>query len=153
MRKRVLLLHEKKDIPAEMASQGWITLDALPSESLPNIPEHFDETQSKDETALIFFSSGTTGRSKAVALSHYNVNAILTQVGSIWPYYTPGRDVVLGVIPFFHVFGGMMALLFSYMKGVPVVVLPRFEPEQFLGCIAKYKVTVRAVQPVPVLPY
>ena len=86
---------------------------------------------------------GTTGRSKGVALTHHNVVSIICQLRAAWTYYRAEQDVVLGVLPFFHVFGGIALLLLSYAEGVSVVCLPRFEPALFLGSIPKYKITVR----------
>ena len=85
--------------------------------------------------------SGTTGPNKAAALSHHNIIAVLTQLGTTWSDYSP-KDVVMAVIPFFHVFGAIVLVLFSYQRGVPFVALPRFDPALFLTSIQKYKITV-----------
>ena len=94
-------------------------------------------------TAFLTGHTGTTGPNKAAALSHRNVVAILTQVVATWDHFQPEKDVLLAVIPFFHVFGAIAVLLFSYVKGVPFVILPRFDPVSFLSSIPKYKITVR----------
>lgn len=96
---------------------------------------------------MLKFPSGTTGLSKAVALSHRNIVALLAQVGPNWHYYQHGRDSLLAVVPLFHVLGGVILVMFSYFKGIPVVILPRFEPDLFLGTIQKHKISVLVLVP------
>ncbi|EKM52327.1 uncharacterized protein PHACADRAFT_211599 [Phanerochaete carnosa HHB-10118-sp] len=149
--KRILLLARRQDLSAFTIPQGaWVTLDdllaALPDTSSSSIPEDFNGSDAH-QTAVIFFSSGTTGRSKAVALTHYNVTGMLTQIDKAWPHYQPEHDVVLGVVPFFHVLGGVIVLLFSFLKGIPVVSLPRYDPTLFLATIDKFQVTTGLMVP------
>ena len=75
-------------------------------------------------------------------LSHYNLTSVLAQTRVSWTYYEHGRDVAIVVLPFFHVYGAVILVLALYRGGIPFVVLPRFEPVQFLQCMERYKVTV-----------
>ena len=81
---------------------------------------------------------------KAVALSHLNVGVNVVQQADSWQYYNHPNPVVLGVIPFYHIYGGSTIVLLSLYLGVPFVILPRFQPDQCLSAIEKYKITVRA---------
>eukprot|EP00644_Phytophthora_capsici_P019765 jgi/Phyca11/512180/fgenesh2_kg.PHYCAscaffold_459_\ len=92
------------------------------------------------------FSSGTTGRPKGVELTGHAMFATSAQLAAQeddLPYY-------LGVLPFFHI---LAALLFhaTVFKGVALVVLPRFEPETFLGVIQKFRLEKITLAPPLVL--
>ncbi|KAH9942700.1 AMP binding protein [Amylocystis lapponica] len=144
-KKRIVLLSHKDTVPGSILSEGWITIDdLLPGDTV--IPEPFDGADAQ-ETAIIYFSSGTTGPSKAVELSHYNVVASLEQYRSAWKYYKHGRDVLLAVVPFFHVFGGIGVVMYAYVSGLPLVILPRFDPARFLSSIPRHKVTAAFLVP------
>ena len=54
---------------------------------------------------------------------------------------------MLAVIPWYHVTGGVVTLLYPLNRGVPIVVLPRFEPNTFLSSISAHKVTSLVVAP------
>jgi len=152
IKKRVIIMAHKKDIPTEIARQGWIGIDDLLSGSTPlSQPASFDGDDA-ESVASIFFSSGTTGLSKAVALTHYNIVSHLAQSHASWPYYVHGRDVLLAVVPLFHCFGGIILVKFSYSTGVPVVVLPKFEPELFLSAIQRFRITRLSLVP-PLLTF
>ena len=60
-------------------------------------------------------------------------------------HFNDNNDVMLAAVPFFHVLGGQIIALFSFLRGVPFVFLPRFTLEDLLRCIEKYKVTVSIV--------
>ena len=79
--------------------------------------------------------------SKAVALTHLNVAANVIQMAAAWKYYERG-DVILGVLPFYHIYGGNTVVLLSWYLGAPIVVLPKFDPEQCLAAIQNHRVTV-----------
>lgn len=78
---------------------------------------------------------------KAVALSHLNISVSTVQSASSWEYYKQG-EVVLGVIPFYHIYGAGTVVLQSMYIGAPVVILPRFNPEQCLSAIERFKINV-----------
>ena len=88
------------------------------------------------------YSSGTTGVSKGVMLTHANVVANLVQVRSMDGYKpTTADDTVIGVLPFFHIYGMVVIMIATLMTGATVVTMPRFDMEEFLSFIEKYKVT------------
>ncbi|MDX1876147.1 AMP-binding protein, partial [Mycolicibacterium sp. 120266] len=89
--------------------------------------------------AVLPFSSGTTGKSKGVQLTHRNLVANLTQSRAVWPIGPD--DVVVAVPPFFHILGFTMVLNFSLLSGATVVTLARFELEEFLGVVKRHGAT------------
>jgi 4-coumarate--CoA ligase len=61
--------------------------------------------------------------------------------------YGDGPQVHIGFLPFYHIFGLNNLLFHSTQKGVPVVVMERFHPDQCLALIERYKVTFALVVP------
>jgi acyl-CoA synthetase (AMP-forming)/AMP-acid ligase II len=99
------------------------------------------------------YSSGTTGLAKGVMLTHYNLIANLQQIAGVAPgtdYAPTEDDTLIGVLPFFHIYGMIMMLL-SLMRGCTLVTLPRFELEHFLSTLERYKVTYAHMVPPIVL--
>jgi acyl-CoA synthetase (AMP-forming)/AMP-acid ligase II len=95
------------------------------------------------------YSSGTTGVAKGVMLTHRNVVANVAQIQTL--LRTEPEDVVLGVVPFFHIFGLTGILAASLHAGATVVTQPRFDLEAFLEAIQRYRVTSLSVVPPIVL--
>ena len=103
---------------------------------------------SQDDPAAILFSSGTTGESKGVVLTHRNLIAMCGVLSS--PRVVRGlNERVLQLIPMFHVFGLMLGVG-NLACGSMVVVLPRFDFIEMLSTIQKYKITVFPLVP-PIL--
>ena len=90
------------------------------------------------DTAVLPYSSGTTGRPKGVILTHRNLVANLAQLvpsGQVEP-----GDRVLAVLPFFHIYGMTVLMNQVIHRRATAVTLPRFDLAQFLGAIAEHRV-------------
>ena len=85
------------------------------------------------------YSSGTTGRSKGVILSHDNLTANIEQCKHVLSYGED--DIALAILPFFHIYGMQVLMNGLLANGVTVVTLPRFDLEQALGVLQDQKVT------------
>ena len=107
---------------------------------------------SEDPVALPF-SSGTTGLPKGVILTHKSlVTGVSQQVDGENPnLFLSGDDVVLCVLPLFHIFSLNSVLLCSLRAGATVLIVPKFEISSLLTLIQKHRVTVAAVVPPIVL--
>jgi acyl-CoA synthetase (AMP-forming)/AMP-acid ligase II len=103
-----------------------------------------DIDPAKDIAALPY-SSGTTGYPKGVRLTHRNLVANLNQVTGLMP--VSEDDVLIGVLPFFHIYGMTVILNYGLRSGATVVTMPRFDLPQFLGAIQEHKVTRAYVVP------
>src|SRR5450756_1354262 len=91
------------------------------------------------------YSSGTTGFSKGVMLTHRNLVANLVQAGSV---IRIGEDEkVIAVLPFFHIYGMTVIMNGTLYSGATIVTMPRFELEPFLKAIQDYKITRLFVAP------
>eukprot|EP01132_Coremiostelium_polycephalum_P005524 gene5524-6882_t len=108
----------------------------------PHVP-----INAKVDPAVIPFSSGTTGLSKGVVLSHYNLLANSYQSQVIETPTYKRTDSVMGILPFFHIYGMMLFLILMVRRGNRVVILPRFDAERFLQLIEKYKVAISFIAP------
>ncbi|KAJ7076852.1 AMP binding protein [Mycena belliarum] len=102
------------------------------------------------ETTYLCYSSGTTGKPKGVETTHQNMTTILDIMGAAFPPVRTGLDMMLGILPFYHIFGVSKLLHFPFVLGIPVVIQRRFDPIQFCAVIEKYRVTMSMVVP-PIL--
>ncbi|XP_065091157.1 uncharacterized protein LOC135712109 [Ochlerotatus camptorhynchus] len=101
----------------------------------------------KNDVTLMVLSSGTTGLPKAVQLTHFNVMTVVAYMRED-PRYTdlPVSIRLLGLLPFYHVYGFMLMLNVCCNR-YSMVVLPRFEPELFLRSIQDHRVTMANLVP------
>src|SRR5207244_6690671 len=102
-----------------------------------------------DDVVALPYSSGTTGFSKGVMLTHRNLVANLCQIE---PHLMVGEEeVALGVLPFFHIYGLIVVLNYALRQGATVVTMPRFDFEVVLGAIEQHRITHAFVVPPIVL--
>jgi long-chain acyl-CoA synthetase len=94
------------------------------------------------EVAVLCYTSGTTGRPKGAMLSHGNLLANLDAFSDLPRLSLDADDVLLGVLPFFHIFGLNVILNASARAGAAVVALDRFSPTGSLQTLAALGVTV-----------
>ncbi|NNC81479.1 MAG: AMP-binding protein [Acidimicrobiales bacterium] len=85
------------------------------------------------------YSSGTTGRSKGVILSHDNLTANIEQCKHVLSYRSD--DVALAILPFFHIYGMQVLMNGLLANGTTIVTMPRFDLEQALNIVQEHKVT------------
>jgi long-chain acyl-CoA synthetase len=111
-----------------------------------NQPPNFNSVQTDaDDTAVILYTSGTTGRPKGAELSHSNMimNARLSD-----NMYGPGQnDVSLVVLPLFHSFGQSVQMNAGFYNGVALTLLPRFDADAALAVMDRDNVTIFAGVP------
>lgn len=105
------------------------------------------------DLVVLPYSSGTTGLPKGVMLTHYNLVANLAQLKGIesGKLEVLDSDVLLGVLPFFHIYGMVVIMNYALHLGATVVTMPRFDLEQFLKILQDYKVTYAHLAPPIVL--
>lgn len=102
-----------------------------------------------DEPVCLPYSSGTTGLSKGVVLTHRNLVANLAQMAAVVEI-AEGENV-LSFLPFFHIYGMQVLMNGALASGGTVVTMPRFDLEQFLDLLQEYKVRRAFVVPPVVL--
>src|SRR5256714_13471427 len=107
------------------------------------------EIDPKNDLVALPYSSGTTGLPKGVMLTHYNLVANMRQMDGL--DYFHRDDILLCVLPLFHIYGLVVVLNMGLHLGATIVTMPRFDLEQFLSLIQKYRVTLSHVVPPIVL--
>ncbi len=94
-----------------------------------------------DDTAVILYTSGTTGKPKGAELTHSNLYrnsaGVSQKLGEM-----SEDDVLLGALPLFHSFGQTCTMNSAVSVGATVTMLPRFDPDKALAIIARDKVTI-----------
>jgi acyl-CoA synthetase (AMP-forming)/AMP-acid ligase II len=94
------------------------------------------------------YSSGTTGVPKGVQLTHRNIVANLLQISD--GIYDQ-EDTILGLVPFFHIYGLTVVLYLGLHLGATNVTLPRFELPLFLDVVERYRVSHANLVPPVIL--
>lgn len=110
---------------------------------LPQVPV------AQSETSAILYSSGTTGISKGVVLTHANLISIVRSVS--WSADVSGSqdDIFLAFIPMFHIYGLAFFGIGLLCVGITTVLMQKFDFQDMLDAIQKYKVNnIPAVPPV-----
>jgi acyl-[acyl-carrier-protein]-phospholipid O-acyltransferase/long-chain-fatty-acid--[acyl-carrier-protein] ligase len=123
------------------ALAAWL----LPSALLEGSLRKANKTK-LDDLATVIFSSGSTGDPKGVMLTHYNIGSNIEQLEQV--FGLGRRDVVLGILPFFHSFGFTGTLCLPAMLGIGVVYHPNPLDSKAIGpLVREYEVTFLLATP------
>ena len=95
-----------------------------------------------EDLAVLQYTGGTTGVSKGVMLTHYNLIANTLQVLEWSINMEYGKERILTILPVFHVYGMTDCLNFAVALAATQIILPRFDPDQVLETIRAHKPTL-----------
>jgi long-chain acyl-CoA synthetase len=128
------------------AGQAGAELIVVDSGSFPDLlaaaaPEYGVAEADDEDTAVILYTSGTTGHPKGAELTHGNLTSN-TEVSRADIVRAGPDDVIFGGLPLFHVFGQTVALNVAVAAGACLTLLPRFDAQHALRIIAGHRVTV-----------
>ncbi len=133
---------EAADKGAEEAGAEVISIK--PGEFEKLLAEHEPEREivprDADDTAVILYTSGTTGKPKGAELTHANLDR--NSEVAVGLAGATHEDVLLGALPLFHSFGQTCGLNASVRTGSLLSMIPRFDPAKALEIIQRDKVTV-----------
>jgi long-chain acyl-CoA synthetase len=104
------------------------------------VPDRDVHPADPQATAVILYTSGTTGRPKGAELTHANLRRNADAAVDI--YGLTGADVVLGALPLYHSYGQTCTLNGAFAVGARVVLMPRFDAEGAAALVAQERVTV-----------
>ncbi|WP_181779931.1 long-chain-fatty-acid--CoA ligase [Pseudonocardia pini] len=126
---------------AEAVGITGIVVPATGPTELGGTPVEEPVERADDDTAVILYTSGTTGQPKGAELTHHNMasNAATTveTLIEIGP-----EDVIMGCLPLFHVFGLTCGLNAAVRAGATLTLIPRFDPAKALTVVGRDEVTV-----------
>ncbi len=98
-----------------------------------------------DDVVVLPYSSGTTGLSKGVMLTHRNLVANIVQAQATIPLTED--DAFVAVLPFFHIYGMQVLMNMGLAAGATIVTMPRFDLEQFLSLHQEHQLSRAFVAP------
>jgi long-chain acyl-CoA synthetase len=110
----------------------------------PNPPK---VKNSFNDVAMYQYTGGTTGVSKGVELTHANLSKQVQQLGAWFPDFENGTEIMLGALPYFHVFGMSCSMNLSVYRGWSQVLVPKPQPEPLLEAIRHFKPTFAPLVP------
>ncbi|MBA7508073.1 Long-chain-fatty-acid--CoA ligase [subsurface metagenome] len=127
-----------KDLELE---EGWHHFSTLMDNSSDTRVPRVQIAQ--DDPALIQFTGGTTGIPKGAVLTHANIVAGTFQC-SLWGSATmalipPERRSVLAVLPYFHVYGNIVAMNWAMANCATQILVPRFDLDELMGILANFE--------------
>jgi long-chain acyl-CoA synthetase len=128
---------------AEQAGAELVVVDAVgfPDLLASASPEYRVADTGDQDTAVILYTSGTTGQPKGAELTHGNLISN-TEVARTDIVQAGPDDVIFGGLPLFHVFGQTVALNVAVAAGACLTLLPRFDAGHALRILAGHRVTV-----------
>lgn len=128
---------------AYAGTRDWRTL--LGRQALKK-PVAFPSNEYSRRTAVILWSSGTSGKSKGVVLSH---SSLVANMIALWHINLDfaAEERWLGFAPFYHIFGLANVLLLAPSIGATVFVMPKFDPRAMLSHVQDFRVTFLHMAP------
>lgn len=139
------LVGKKKGLAADVKSAAdlfkWKDLLKQPAEPISPAALSFEDV------AMYQYTGGTTGVSKGVILTHGNLSKQVQQIRAWFPSFETGNEIMLGALPFFHVFGLSTAMNFAIFMAWGNILVPKPQPEPLLEAISKFKATFAPLVP------
>ncbi|MEN3535976.1 long-chain fatty acid--CoA ligase [Microbispora sp. ZYX-F-249] len=123
---------------SELGETLWAALDGVSGE--------FETVQtSAEDTAVILYTSGTTGQPKGAELTHQNM--VMNAIVSDEMFPRQAQNTYLVTLPLFHSFGQTVLLNAGFRRRGTLVLMPRFEPAEALALMKREEVTLFAGVP------
>jgi long-chain acyl-CoA synthetase len=94
------------------------------------------------DVAVLQYTGGTTGTPKGAMLTHTNLTVNVEQLRLWAPGLVSGEETIMGILPFFHVFGMTVVMNFALAIGATMILMPRFELGEGLKLIRKMRPTL-----------
>lgn len=125
------------NIPRDPSVLHW---SIAMEQSLP--PLNKPDIDPEEDIALLQYTGGTTGPAKGVMLTHFNLVANTEQI-KVWNHRArKGKECILAVLPFFHVYGMTAVMNLSMSLAAEMLLIPKFDPDTILKTINKMRPTL-----------
>jgi len=139
------LVAKKKKLAADVKSAQdvyrWKNVLANTQPNPPKVPLDFADV------AQYQYTGGTTGVSKGVILTQGNLSKQVQQIRAWFPNLKAGEEIMLGALPFFHVFGLSTSMNFAIYMGWGNILVPKPQPDPLLEAMAKFRPTFAPLVP------
>ncbi len=129
-------LVKRKDVAGVPKHAKVESYDALMADACVPTPVTVDPEK---DIAVLQYTGGTTGVPKGAALTHANVYANTQQAVRWMPGVVAGKDVMVAVLPFFHVFAMTVIMNWAIWNGVKILLQPKFDINEVMKLIGKKK--------------
>jgi long-chain acyl-CoA synthetase len=143
---RLVVTGEQSAGPVTEAA-GTVGIDAvtlgpaMPDALMADVPLAAPVDRADDDTAVILYTSGTTGQPKGAELTHAGLNSNARTTQETLLEGSPD-DVIMGCLPLFHVFGLTCSLNAGVLSGATLTLIPRFDGGKALSVVERDGVTV-----------
>ncbi|MEC3920124.1 long-chain-fatty-acid--CoA ligase [Nocardia sp. CDC160] len=135
---KTLICHPMVEAVGKEAARR-VGIDCLNPKELTGEAISTNVSRSPLDTAVVFYTSGTTGRPKGAELSHLNMVMCAT-VNAFDANEVKREDIALGALPLFHVFGQTVSMNSHWRVGATLVLLPRFDAAQAIQLMVRENV-------------
>jgi len=136
-----LVADDLAEVVARGADDAGVDVLLLGSAAaLAEEPEAHREATEPLDPAVLFYTSGTTGRPKGAVLTHFNL-VLNAFTNAYTANHIVADDVMFGCLPLFHTFGQTVALNGTFLVGGTLVLQPRFDPGEALKLMDEHGVT------------
>ncbi|MBI4961776.1 MAG: long-chain fatty acid--CoA ligase [Desulfomonile tiedjei] len=133
--------YKHKQVPIAKNQEGLYEFQDL-IKKYPAQPPKIEIDPDKDVAALPY-TGGTTGLPKAAVLTHRNMVALQAQAQAFWQdVLTVGDDVIIAFLPFFHIYGQVVIMLSSLVRGASLVLLTTPDLDDILQSTEMYKASI-----------
>ena len=138
--KKILFsLFKRKEVAAIPQDAAHVRYEELVSAPGQARPVEIDPTTA---VAVLQYTGGTTGVPKGAMLTHANLAANLEQMRCVFEKADRGKEKMLCVLPFFHVFAMTVAQNLAVILGAEMILQPRFELKALLDCVKRKRATL-----------
>ncbi len=127
----------RKEIPKITRGNGIMFLSDIFRNYRPT--EEFADVDPKKDVAALMFTGGTTGLPKPAMLSHYNLVSNAYQVDAWYKRGSKAKDVMVGVLPWFHIYGQSAVLNAAMLRTATILVYPKWDVVEVMKGIEKHK--------------
>lgn len=100
------------------------------------------EIEPQSDLAVLPYTGGTTGPPKGVMLTHYNLIATQKQTTGFWPVMKEGEEVIIAFLPFYHIYGQIVAMINGLFLGAEIVLFTTADFDDIIYAIESRRATM-----------